>query len=55
MDNETIEDFARYRLNKAKETLETAKMIFNEEKDAGRKALHLFCNSKVYNFQLQMS
>ena len=30
MDNETIEDFARYRLNKAKETLETAKMIFNE-------------------------
>ena len=33
MDNETIEDFARYRLNKAKETLETAKMIFNEGKD----------------------
>ena len=33
MDNETIEDFTRYRLNKAKETLETAKMIFNEGKD----------------------
>lgn len=33
MDNETIEDFAKYRLNKAKETLETAKMIFNEGKD----------------------
>ena len=33
MDNETIEDFARYRLNKAKETLETAKMILNEGKD----------------------
>lgn len=33
MDNETIEGFARYRLNKAKETLETAKMIFNEGKD----------------------
>lgn len=33
MDNETIEGFAKYRLNKAKETLETAKMIFNEGKD----------------------
>ena len=33
MDNETIEGCARYRLNKAKETLETAKMIFNEGKD----------------------
>ena len=33
MDNETIEGFARYRLNKAKETLETAKMILNEGKD----------------------
>lgn len=33
MDNETIEGFARYRLNKAKETLETAKMIFNDGKD----------------------
>ena len=33
MDNETIEGFARYRLNKAQETLETAKMIFNEGKD----------------------
>lgn len=33
MDNETIEGFARYRLNKAKETLETAKMIFKDGKD----------------------
>ena len=33
MDDETIEGFARYRLNKAKETLETARMIFNEGKD----------------------
>ena len=33
MDNETIEGFARYRLNKAKETLETARMIFNDGKD----------------------
>ena len=33
MDNETIESFAKYRLNKAKETLETAKMIFKEGKD----------------------
>ena len=33
MNNETIEGFARYRLNKAKETLETARMIFNEGKD----------------------
>lgn len=33
MDNETIESFARYRLNKAKETLETARMIFNDGKD----------------------
>ena len=33
MDNETIESFARYRLSKAKETLETAKMIFKDGKD----------------------
>lgn len=33
MDNETIESFAKYRLNKAKETLETAKMIFKDGKD----------------------
>ena len=33
MDNETIESFAKYRLNKAKETLETARMIFNDGKD----------------------
>lgn len=33
MNNETIESFAKYRLNKAKETLETAKMIFTEGKD----------------------
>lgn len=33
MNNEEIETFARYRLNKAKETLETARMIFNEGKD----------------------
>ena len=33
MDNETIESFAKYRLNKAKETLETSRMIFNDGKD----------------------
>ena len=33
MDNETIEGFARYRLNKAKETLKTAEMIFKDGKD----------------------
>lgn len=33
MDSKIIEDFARYRLNKAKETLETAEMIFNDGKD----------------------
>jgi len=33
MDNETIESFVIYRLNKAKETLETAKMIFAQGKD----------------------
>ena len=33
MDSETIEGFSKYRLNKAKETLETAKMIFNDGKD----------------------
>ena len=33
MDRETIEGFSKYRLNKAKETLETARMIFNEGKD----------------------
>lgn len=32
MDNQAIESFARYRLNKAKETLETAEMIFKEIK-----------------------
>lgn len=30
MDKETIESFSRYRLNRAKETLQTAKMIFKE-------------------------
>ena len=33
MDNETIESFSKYRLNKAKETLETAKMILKNGKD----------------------
>ena len=33
MDNETIESYARYRLNKAKETLETAKLIFEDGRD----------------------
>ena len=33
MDSETIEGFSKYILNKAKETLETARMIFNEGKD----------------------
>lgn len=33
MDNETIENFARYRLEKAKETLHTAEMVFKEVKD----------------------
>lgn len=33
MDNETIESFARYRLQKAKETLKTSKMIFKDGKD----------------------
>ena len=33
MDKETIESFSKYRLAKAKETLETAKMIFREGKD----------------------
>ena len=33
MDNQAIESFARYRLNKAKETLETAEMIFKDGKD----------------------
>ena len=33
MDNETIESFVKYRLNKAKETLETARNIFKEGKD----------------------
>ena len=32
MDSETIEGFSKYRLNKAKETLETARMIFMREK-----------------------
>ena len=30
MDSETVESFAKYRLNKAKETLETAEMILKE-------------------------
>ena len=33
MDNETIESFSKYRLNRAKETLQTAKMIFKEGND----------------------
>ena len=33
MDSETVESFAKYRLNKAKETLETAEMILKEGKD----------------------
>ena len=33
MDNETIESFSKYRLNRAKETLQTAKMIFKDGKD----------------------
>ena len=33
MDSETVEGFAKYRLNKAKETLETAEMILKEGKD----------------------
>lgn len=33
MDNETIESFVKYRLSKAKETLETAKKIFEDGKD----------------------
>lgn len=33
MDNETIEDFAKYRLAKAKETLKTAEIIFKDIKD----------------------
>lgn len=33
MDNNTIESFAKYRLNKAKETLETSRMIFNSGMD----------------------
>lgn len=33
MDNETIEDFAKYRLAKAKDTLRTAEAIFKDIKD----------------------
>ena len=33
MDKETIEDFSKYRLEKAKETLHTAEYIFKELKD----------------------
>lgn len=33
MDNETREGFAKYRLEKAKETLKTAEIIFNEVND----------------------
>lgn len=33
MDKETIEDFAKYRIEKAKETLKTAEFIFDAGKD----------------------
>lgn len=33
MDDETIEGFAKYRLSKAKETVNTAEMIFNQLSD----------------------
>ncbi len=33
MNNETIEEYARYRLEKAKETLHTAELILNNIKD----------------------
>lgn len=33
MDNETIEDFAKYRLAKAKDTMRTAEAIFKDIKD----------------------
>ncbi len=33
MNNETIESFVKYRLDKAKETLQTAKKIFEDGKD----------------------
>lgn len=33
MDNETKEGFVKYRLEKAKETLETAKLILKDRKD----------------------
>lgn len=33
MDNETVENFAKYRLEKAKKTLQTAELIFNEVND----------------------
>ena len=33
MKEETIENLARYRLNKSKETLNTAEIIFKEVKD----------------------
>lgn len=33
MNNETIEDFAKYRLAKAKETLKTAELIFKDIHD----------------------
>lgn len=33
MDKETVMEFAKYRLNKAKETLNTAEYIFNNIKD----------------------
>ena len=32
-DNATVEEYAKYRLNKAKETLNTAEYIFSEVKD----------------------
>ena len=42
MDKETIEDFAKYRLEKAKETLNTSEYIFKELKD------YLGANNRAY-------
>lgn len=42
MDNETIEGFAKYRLEKAKETLHTAEIVFKEVKD------HTSANNRAY-------
>lgn len=33
MDNESIESFSKYRLQRAKDTLDTAKEIFKNGKD----------------------